>query len=183
MAYRNGTYVAFNGCDTTDPTKSDIKYYNLIKGWNNNEEVDFDFINSHDKNSQVRDTSKKDTLIKRLKERISNSKNLLIIITENSNADRGLLNWEIEECVNNNDLPVIVAYTMCDGKLSSTSEYKKYWPSSLKELIEKDNIKSMHIPFKKEPILSAITGYTHNNKPNHTVTVYTDETYKKWGIN
>ena len=26
MSYRNGTYVAFDGNDTTDPTKSD--YYN-----------------------------------------------------------------------------------------------------------------------------------------------------------
>ena len=31
MAYRNGTYVAFNGMDTTDPTKSDMKYYGLLQ--------------------------------------------------------------------------------------------------------------------------------------------------------
>lgn len=183
MGYRNGTYVAFNGCDTTDPTKSDIKYYNLIKGWNNNKDIDFDFVNSHEKNSQVKDTSKKDTLIRRLKERMSNSKNLLIIITENSNADRGLLNWEIEECVNSNGLPIIVAYTMCRSKLSNPSVYKKYWPSSLKELIEENNVKSIHIPFKKEPILSAISYFSHNNKPEYTETVYSDETYKRWGIN
>lgn len=31
MSYRNGTYVAFDGNDTTDPTKSDMNimdYYN-----------------------------------------------------------------------------------------------------------------------------------------------------------
>jgi len=33
MAYRNGTYVAFSGQDTTKPTESDIKYYNLMKAW------------------------------------------------------------------------------------------------------------------------------------------------------
>ncbi|MBA2861004.1 hypothetical protein HNP91_001836 [Methanococcus maripaludis] len=26
--YRTGTYVAFNGCGTRDPTASDIKYFN-----------------------------------------------------------------------------------------------------------------------------------------------------------
>ena len=31
MAYRNGVYVAFNGCNTTDPTQSDIKYFNIMK--------------------------------------------------------------------------------------------------------------------------------------------------------
>lgn len=31
MSYRNGTYVAFDGNDTTDPTKSDMKYYGFIK--------------------------------------------------------------------------------------------------------------------------------------------------------
>lgn len=30
MAYRNGVYVAFNGCGTTDPTESDIKYFNIL---------------------------------------------------------------------------------------------------------------------------------------------------------
>ena len=30
MAYRNGIYVAFNGCGTTKPTDSDIKYFNLL---------------------------------------------------------------------------------------------------------------------------------------------------------
>ena len=31
MAYRNGTYVAFHAGGITDPTESDIKYYNLLK--------------------------------------------------------------------------------------------------------------------------------------------------------
>lgn len=33
MGYRNGTYVAFNGMGTTDPTKGDMKYYGLIQKW------------------------------------------------------------------------------------------------------------------------------------------------------
>lgn len=32
MPYINGIYVAFNGCGTADPTESDIKYFNLLKG-------------------------------------------------------------------------------------------------------------------------------------------------------
>ena len=33
MTYRNGIYVAFAAEGQTDPTKSDIKYYNIMKGW------------------------------------------------------------------------------------------------------------------------------------------------------
>ena len=30
MAYRNGTYIAFDGQGTTSPDESDIKYFNLL---------------------------------------------------------------------------------------------------------------------------------------------------------
>lgn len=36
MAYRNGTYVAFDGQATTNPTQSDMKYYGLLQKWSNN---------------------------------------------------------------------------------------------------------------------------------------------------
>ena len=41
MAYRNGTYVAFNGMGTTNPTESDMKYYGLLQLWNNSKKYDF----------------------------------------------------------------------------------------------------------------------------------------------
>ncbi len=43
MAYRSGTYVAFHANRTTDPTESDIKYYNLLKMWDENDAFDFHF--------------------------------------------------------------------------------------------------------------------------------------------
>lgn len=46
MAYRNGTYIAFHANGQTDPTASDIKYYNLIKAWTEREDDDFSLINS-----------------------------------------------------------------------------------------------------------------------------------------
>ena len=62
MAYRNGTYVAFHANGTDVPTDSDIKYYNLMKAWTEKSDDDFTMINSHDKASSVRDSSKRDTL-------------------------------------------------------------------------------------------------------------------------
>ena len=105
MAYRNGVYVAFNGCNTTNPTESDIKYFNLMKAWDARNCIDFKFINSHEKTSAVRDSSKIVTLKNRLQERMRNSKSMLLVITNHSNANRGILGWEIEKCVKTYNLP------------------------------------------------------------------------------
>lgn len=33
MAYRNGTYVAFDGNGQNDPTKGDLKYLGILRAW------------------------------------------------------------------------------------------------------------------------------------------------------
>lgn len=162
MAYRNGVYVAFNGCNTTDPSKSDIRYFNIMKAWDSNNKIEFDFVNSHDKTAVVKDSSKLETLKSRLQERMKNSKSMVLIITEHSNANRGLLGWEIEQCVKTYGLPIIVAYTMCSDKLTSISSYKKYWPKELKDFIDKNEVRTIHIPFKKEFVLRAINDFSVN---------------------
>ena len=40
---RTGTYVAFDGQGSTDPTESDIHYFNLLKAWNKSGSIDFRF--------------------------------------------------------------------------------------------------------------------------------------------
>jgi hypothetical protein len=81
MAYRNGTYVAFHAGGTTDPTASDIRYYNTMKMWSPNKKVDFTLINSHEKTSVVRDSSSKKTLRRSLVTRLKNSKHMVLILT------------------------------------------------------------------------------------------------------
>ena len=96
---RTGTYVAFDGQGSTDPTESDIHYFNLLKAWNKSGSIDFRFTNSHEKTYQVRDSSSKATFFNRLETRLSASKNFLLIISDKTNYDRGILNWEIEKAV------------------------------------------------------------------------------------
>lgn len=177
MAYKNGVYVAFNGCNTTDPTQSDIKYFNIMKAWDSNDNIEFSFVNSHDKTAAVSDSSKLATIKSRLQERMRNSKSMILIITEHSNANRGLLGWEIEQCVKTYGLPVIVAYIMCSGKLTSISSYKKYWPEKLKEFINKDEAKTIHIPFKKELVLRAINDFSVNDIPDYSINFYKKSVY------
>ena len=49
MAYRNKTYVAFDG-------DKDIHYYYLMRAWKDNDNVDFNFYDAHDLNTAL-DTS------------------------------------------------------------------------------------------------------------------------------
>ncbi len=66
MAYRNKTYVAFDG-DT------DMRSYNLMKAWKQNDNTDFNFHNAHDL-KQSRDSSSEDSIKRSLRDRMNNSK-------------------------------------------------------------------------------------------------------------
>ncbi len=57
MAYRSGTYVIFYAAGTSDPTASDMKYYNLLRAWHVRTDNDFRFVNSHEKAAAIRDSS------------------------------------------------------------------------------------------------------------------------------
>lgn len=129
MSYRNGTYVAFDGNDTTDPTKSDMKYYGLLQSWNSNKNIEFSFSDSHKKTYQVNDSSQIETLKARLQERMRNSKNMLIIISEDTNWNRGMLNFEIEKAVDYYNIPLIIAYAKYN-KIRDVDSLSEKWPKN-----------------------------------------------------
>lgn len=180
---RTGTYVAFDGQGTTNPTKSDIHYYNLLKAWNRSGSIDFKFTNSHEKTYQVRDNSSKIILLNRLEERLSASKNLLLIISDETNYDREILNWEIEKAVDQYTLPIIIAYPKY-SRISMPIELKDMWPKALAERIAKKYAYCIHVPFKKEPIFDAICRFSVVNAsyPKGAMSYYSNEAYKSWGI-
>lgn len=182
MVYRNGTYVAFDGNGTTNPTESDMKYYGILQSWNSNKNIDFIFSDSHKKTYQVYDTSSMDTLKSRLLERMRNSKNMLVIISDDTNWNRGLLNYEIEKAVDLYNLPLIVVYPKFN-KIRNANSLSDKWPKSLKDRIENGTAKCIHVPFKKEPILDAISQFSVNGKyPATSKNVYSEEAYESWGL-
>ena len=182
MAYRNGTYIAFHADGTNIPTKSDIKYYNLIKAWTAKKDDDFSMVNSHDKTSAVRDSSLKETLRAKLKTRLSNSKHMVLIIGDTTKNDKDWVPFEIEYAIDKCDIPIIVAYTGEDYILDA----KKHWnklPKALKDRINNGTASCIHIPFKKEPIKDAIYQFSHTKKPNGGgLGVYSRDAYVSFGI-
>jgi hypothetical protein len=181
MTYRNGTYIAFHAEGTTDPTESDIKYYNLIKAWTQKGDDDFSMINSHEKTSAVRDSSKKETLRSRLVTRLRNSKHLLLIIGPTTQNDTDWVPFEISYAIDECKIPVIAVYPGYDY-IQNPAALAHLWPLALKSRINNAKAKVIHIPFKKEPLKDAISQFDIHSPPQGSLVYYTTATYKQWGI-
>lgn len=160
MAYRNGTYVAFDGNGQTDPTRGDLKYLGILRAWKESDNIDLNFTDSHKKTYQVRDTSSEETVKARLEERMSNSKNMLVIISDNTNYDRGLLNWEIETARDKYNLPIIIAYTDEQYLPWLTNELIEKLPRAIRADVKFGGYSYAHIPFTKDRIMRAIDHYS-----------------------
>ena len=130
MAYRNGTYVAFHAEGTSDPTETDMKYYNLLQAWHENEDIDFHMINSHEKTAAVRDSSKRETLMARLKQRMNNSKNIVLVIGDTTKNDTDWVPFEIRYAIDECEIPVIAAYPNC-GRILNPEALRDLWPKAL----------------------------------------------------
>lgn len=159
MPYRNGTYVAFDALGETNPAKSDFRYYSTINAWSKGTNIDFRYVNSHEKTYAVRDNSSRETLEARIRKRLSLSRNCLIILSEETRKKGSMLSYEIERAVDTYKIPLIVTHTGYDcilapGALSSR------WPDALEQRIRSDSARAIHIPFKRGAILDAIAQFT-----------------------
>lgn len=181
MAYRNGTYIAFHAQGTNQPGKSDMDYYNLMRAWSAHPDNDFTMVNSHEKVSAVRDSSKRSTLRNSLLARLRNSKNMVLIIGDTTRLDTDWVPFEIQQAVDTYSLPIIAVYP--DYKcIMAPAELRPLWPKSFQERIDNNNVRAIHIPFKKEPIMDAIGQFDHNNPPSTALNYYSRKTYEQWGI-
>jgi hypothetical protein len=178
--HRNGTYVAFHAAGTSDPTASDIKYYNLLKAWHVREENDFEFVNSHDKTSSVRDTSSKETLRASLIYRLRRSKNMILILGETTRFDTDWVPFEIAYAIDECSIPIVAAYPGYT-KIQSPQQYRAFWPGALATRIDSGKAHVIHMPFRKEPLIDSMR-FDHNNYPvGGGLGYYNDDAYRTWG--
>jgi hypothetical protein len=88
MAYRNKTYICFDG-DT------DMAYYRMMTAWHANPKFSFEFANAHDLNT-ARDSSQEESIKRQLRERFANSKELIVLIGERTKLLTKFVQWEME---------------------------------------------------------------------------------------
>jgi len=184
MANRTGTYIAFDGLGETDSTKSDFKYYSTLQMWSKNEKFDFKYVDSHDKTYAVKDSSKRATLEARIRERLSMSKNVVVILSPDTRKTGSMLSYEIEQAVATDKLPLIVTHTGYDMIASAV---RTRWPETLIAKLGPTKglpsiAKSIHIPFKQEPLLAAIKQYSPSKLPGGAIRFYTAQSYMNWGM-
>jgi hypothetical protein len=163
MTYRNGNYTAFyvaepfNASALGAHATKDFCYYNMLRAWKGGDSS-FPFNDSHDKTYNVRDNSDWETTLKpRLRERLRNSKNVVLFlssVTANSKA----LREEIDYGINDQGLPIIVIYPEYDTKESLLTDgdlkqaVKNLWD---KLPVFRDSMKdvpTIHVPLNKSLI-------------------------------
>ncbi|WP_339021828.1 TIR domain-containing protein [Aeromonas salmonicida] len=167
MSYRNGNYAAFyvaepfNASPLSAYATRDFCYYSMLRAWKG-KDTSFPFIDSHDKTYSVRDNSDWETTLKpRLRERIRNSKNIILFLSSNTVSSRALRE-EIDYGINDQELPVIVIYPEYDSKESLL--YNGSLKQSVKNLWDRlpifrdsmSKVPTIHVPIKKEVIEIAL---------------------------
>lgn len=123
-------------------------------------------------------------VVSRQLERMRSSKNMLIIISEDTSWDRGMLNFEIEKAIDYYKLPLIIAYTGYECILAP-EKLSELWPKALSERINDNVARCIHIPFKEKAIMAAISQFsvhsTGDDVLTSPLTTYTEQTYINWG--
>ncbi len=140
MAYRNKTYVCFDA-DT------DIHYYRLMQAWKENDKIAIDFHNAHDINN-IKDGSSEETIKKKLRERLANTKVLVVLIGKSTKNLYKYVRWEIEYAIEN-DIPIIGV------NLNGSKEQDDLCPPILK------NELAIYVPYSQK-----ILDYALNNWPS-----------------
>ena len=145
MARRTRTYVAFDA-------GTDIHYYRLMQAWKANDGIEFDFNNAHELTT-IRPDSGEEAIKASLRERMKNSKVLVVLVGNNTKNLRKYVPWEIEIAIKA-DLPIIVV----------NLNAKKERDDSLCPASVKDQL-AIHIPFGVD-IMQYALDYWPNNHTN-----------------
>ena len=169
MDYRNGNYSAFYVSEPFSESSlgafatKDFVSYNLLRAWKA-EDNSFPFIDSHNKNYNVRDDSDwEKTLKPRLHDRLNKSKNIILFLSSFTRNSRALKE-ELDYGINTKGLPVIIVYPEYNEKSDIIDSQEKFkqkiinlWDNLpiLRDSMLK--VPTFHIPIKKELIRKALT--------------------------
>lgn len=141
----------------------DFCYYQMLKAWKGSDSS-FPFSNAHDTTYNVRDNSDWELTLKpRLRQRLRNSKNIILFLSENTKNSKALRE-EIDYGVNTLNLPIIVIYP----DLKTREDLLNYDNTALNNTVKalwnklpifrdsKSNVPVLHVPMNKETIRLAL---------------------------
>lgn len=164
MSYRNKTYVIFDG-------DNDMWAYAFMKGWKTNERVEFDFHDAHDLHL-IRDGSMEATVKAKLRSRLLNTKQAIVIVGEKTKNLFRYVRWEIETCLALR-IPIVVV-----NLNNNRSIDHDLCPAILR------NTSSIHVAFKMRIIKFALDDFCANfsSFQGDNDWYYKDTKYKELGL-
>lgn len=166
MSNRTANYTAFyvaepfNESNLGANATPDFLYYNKLRAWKGADST-FPFVDAHAKTYNVRDGSEWETLKKRLHDRLNVSKNIVLFLSANAQNSQALRE-EVDYGINTKGLPVIVIYPDFKEKSDiwcSTGMRKQVtdlWNKLPKFRDNMDKVATLHVPYKKSLITSAL---------------------------
>ncbi|RWE29167.1 MAG: molecular chaperone Tir [Mesorhizobium sp.] len=166
MAYRNKTYIAFDG-------DSDMRYYRLMTAWSAHEGFNFSIYDAHDLNT-ARDSSQEESIKRQLRERFANSKLFMVLIGEKIRYLTKFVKWEIETAIRL-DLPIIGI------NLNGSRTQDDRCPSSMRDTL------AVYVPFNEKIITFAMNDWPSSHAANRRAGktgwfYYYDHVYKSLGL-
>ncbi|WP_426092132.1 TIR domain-containing protein [Flavobacterium sp. DSR3-2] len=153
----------FNESSLGAQASKDFCYYNMLKAWKGSDST-FPFNNAHDTTYNVRDNSDWETTLKpRLRERLRNSKNIVLFLSDNTINSKAVKE-EIEYGINTLNIPVIVIYPdlktkedlLTSNKKSLNNVVKNLWSKLPIFRDSKTKVPVLHVPMNKETIKMAL---------------------------
>lgn len=166
MAYRNKTYICFDGDE-------DMHYYRLMTAWSENPKFSFEFHNAHDLNT-ARDSSQEESIKKQLRERFANSKLFVVLIGDKTRYLTKFVKWEMEVALKL-DLPIIGV------NLSGSRGQDDRVPPTIKSAL------AIYVPFGAKIVEYAMehwpSSHSRHRENGHSGPYhYKDSVYKDLGL-
>lgn len=143
MAYRNKTYVSFDA-------DNDIHYYRLMQAWKQSDNTKFNFFDAHELN-RLLPTSSEETIKRKLRERLLNSKTFIILIGKQTRYLFKFVRWEMEQALIL-DTPIIAVNL--NGKRKMDSD--RCPPIIREELV-------IHVSFNAKIVQRALEGWENRH--------------------
>lgn len=140
--------------------------YARMKGWKALKNIDFNFIDAHDLKPLTQQAKSEEYIKGRLKERLKNAKQVIVLIGDKTKNLYRFVRWEIEQC-QNLDLPIVAANlnkkrsidnTLCPPILKGANAVHisfrmkmikyalDYWPSYYHKSVDKTKSDDWHYP-------------------------------------
>lgn len=167
MSYRNKTYVIFDA-------DNDRWAYSYMRGWKENDNIDFNFHDAHDIGGLTRNAQSEQYIKSKLRERFKSAKQALVLIGEKTKNLYRYVRWELE-VAQSLELPIIAV---------NLNNMRSQDINRVPPIIRDKYV--VHIPFKLKIIKYALDNFPtefESRNPDETGSrIYGDNVYKELGL-